>query len=85
MALTNGLHSMKDSQMQITDFLINRIVSGHNMTPDDLIERINEVTKDDVVAVADGIKACGNVFLPAMGKPERRKHDDSTRRRNVHG
>ena len=33
MALTNDLHSMKDSQMQITDFLINRIVSGHDMTP----------------------------------------------------
>jgi predicted Zn-dependent peptidase len=68
MALTNGLHSMKDSQMQITDFLINRIVSGHNMTPDDLIERINEVTKDDVVAVADGIKHAVTYFLTGDGK-----------------
>jgi hypothetical protein len=38
------------------------------MTPDYLIERINEVTKDEVVAVADGIKHAVTYFLTGDGK-----------------
>ncbi len=62
-ALINNIHSMKDSQMHITDMLINRIVSGHNMTPDQLIDRISKVTRAEVVGVADTIKHAVTYFL----------------------
>jgi predicted Zn-dependent peptidase len=68
MALTNDIQSMKDNQMQITDFLINRIVSGHSMTPDSLVKKINTVTREEVVEVAEGIKHAVTYFLTGSGK-----------------
>lgn len=62
-AMINNIHSMQDNQLQITDFLMNRIVSGHTMTPEALAEKISDVTREDVVAVADGIKHAVTYFL----------------------
>lgn len=68
-ALINNIHSTRDSQMQITDFLINRIVSGHGMTPEILIENIKRVTKEDVVDIADEIKHDVTYFLTGKDEP----------------
>lgn len=62
-ALINDIYSMQDSQLHTADFLINRIVSGHTMTPKVLVERISDVTREDVAAVADGIEHAVTYFL----------------------
>ncbi len=62
-ALINGIHSMQDNQLQIVDFLINKIVSGHDMTPEVLVERIEQVTKEDVTGIADEIEHVVTYFL----------------------
>ncbi len=67
-ALINGIHSMQDSQIQITDFLINRIVSNHGMTPEMLAKRIAQVTKKDVVNITDRIKHVVTYFLTGHKK-----------------
>ncbi len=67
-ALINNIRSMKDNKMHITDLLVDRIISGYRMTPDMLIEKIEKVTREEVVKAADSIKHAVTYFLTAAGK-----------------
>jgi len=55
-SLVNGILSMKDSQTQMVDFLINKKVSGHEMTMEDLMNGIEKVTSDQVSMVAKRVQ-----------------------------
>ncbi len=72
-SLINGILSMKDSQMQMVDFLINKKISGHRMNTDCLISGIEETTVEQVSEMAGRIKPGVVYFLTSIEKTEGRK------------
>jgi predicted Zn-dependent peptidase len=70
-ALINDILSMKDSQAQMVDFLINRIISGHRMTPESLIKSIKTVSLEQVSEVSHKVKPVITYFLTSTGEDGR--------------
>jgi predicted Zn-dependent peptidase len=68
-ALTNDLLAMKDSQSQTVDFLVNRILSKHNRTPEQLIEEINTVTVNKVSEMGVRVIPVIKYFLTSNDDP----------------
>jgi len=62
-ALVNDILSMKDNQAQTVDFLLNRIISGHGMTPQTLIKEIERVTVQEVREVSGKVEPVVTYFL----------------------
>lgn len=65
-ALTNDLLAMKDSQSQMVDFLVNRILSGHHWTPEQLVEEIESVTVHQVSEMGCRIRPVITYFLTSI-------------------
>ncbi|WP_434630544.1 pitrilysin family protein [Thermoanaerobacterium thermosaccharolyticum] len=55
-ALNTSMNSVKDSATQISDFYFSQNLSHTNYSIDDFINKINEVTKKDIVAVSKNIQ-----------------------------
>jgi len=50
--LVNSLKSMKDEQVQLLDFNYSQILLGSSLTIDEIIEKIQNVTVDQVVEIS---------------------------------
>lgn len=73
-ALVNDLLAMNDSQNQIADFLINKKISGHQFSPDDLIRGIKETTAEQISRVAERVQPGIIYFL--TGKEQAREEEE---------
>lgn len=67
-SLINGILSTKDNQMQMVDFLINKKISGHQMTTEDLINGIEQTTADRVSRMAERVQPGIEYFLTSTGE-----------------
>ena len=54
--IENSLNSMRDEQAQMLDFNYTQILTGTNRTLEEIIEKVNKVTIEDVVSVASKIE-----------------------------
>lgn len=68
-ALANSFNSMRDSLAGMEDFYMSQIICKTDDTLDGIIEKINAVTKDEIVAVGKKIKENTIYFL--TGKEEK--------------
>lgn len=62
-SIETGIRSLKDSQLQIVDFNLSQIIAGTEDTPDDIIEKVKKVSKQDVMDVAKYIEMDTVYFL----------------------
>jgi len=53
--LVNSLKSMKDEQVQLLDFNYSQILLGSSMKIDEIIEKIQQVTVEDVVKISERV------------------------------
>ncbi|MBE7011615.1 MAG: insulinase family protein [Ruminococcaceae bacterium] len=68
-ALANSFNSMRDSLAGMEDFYMSQIICKTNDTLDGIIDKINGVTKDEIVEVGKKIKLNTIYFL--TGKEEK--------------
>lgn len=66
-ALINDILSMKDNQAQTVDFLLNRIISGHGMSPRTLVKEIERVTVQEVREASEKVEPVVTYFLTSTG------------------
>ena len=64
-SMETGIKSLQDSQINIVDFYLSQIVSGTNYNFSDIIEKIKNVTQEDVVRAASYISLDTVYFLTA--------------------
>ncbi len=64
-SIETGIHSLKDSQLQIVDFYLSQLIAGTHDTMEDVIEKTKGVTKQDVVKVSKKILLDTEYFLTA--------------------
>lgn len=62
-SIETGIKSLKDSQLQIVDFYLSQYISATNDSPDDIIENVKKVTKEDVADISKRIKLDTVYFL----------------------
>lgn len=67
MALVNGYSSMYDDPRSLQSLCLGEIVSGGNYTPDDYINKLKKLTKEDVIRVSNKIEADTVYFLTGKG------------------
>lgn len=71
-SLVTGLKSMQDSQGAMADFYLSQHLSGTNDSVESFIEKINAVTKDDVIRVSKNLTLDTVYFLTSLsGEGER--------------
>jgi predicted Zn-dependent peptidase len=61
--IESGIKSLKDSQLYMVDFYLSQIVVNMNDTLDTVIEKVKNVTRQDVVNIAAKIKLDTVYFL----------------------
>lgn len=64
--IENSINSMKDSQLSLTDFSLGQNILGIDETLDSVIEKINAVTKDDLIKISESIKIDTIYFLTGV-------------------
>ena len=64
-SLETGVHSLKDSQLQVVDFYLSQIISDTHDTLEGLLQKLKRVTKKDVVEVAKKLQLDTVYFLTA--------------------
>lgn len=64
-SMETGIKSLTDSQTNIVDFYLSQIISGTSDSFGDVIDKIRNVSKDDVVRVAQRITLDTVYFLTA--------------------
>lgn len=62
-SLKTGIMSLKDSQLYVVDFYLSQLINGTHDTMETLVEKINRVTVDDIIKVADKIQLDTVYFL----------------------
>lgn len=55
-SIETGIKSLKDSQLQVVDFNLSQIIAGTKDSPDDIINKVKKVTKQDVIDIAKRIE-----------------------------
>ncbi len=63
--METGIKSLRDSQMNIVDFYLSQSVSGTNDNFNDVIEKVNKVSLQDIVSIASNITLDTIYFLTA--------------------
>lgn len=63
MYLMNGIRSVRDSIWSISDYIYTLSVQGQKRSPEEIMERIQSVTVDELVQVADKIRLDTIYFL----------------------
>jgi len=61
--LTTVLKQTSDSQRSLNEFYMTGILSGHRITPDEYIKKINATTKEDIVRLSRNIKLQTEFYL----------------------
>jgi len=64
-----------DSPVQLEDFYLSAILQGLDCTPDELAAMIEFVTKDDIVAIANGTE-CDTIYF-MKGLPEDEEEEEA--------
>ncbi|MHB8061850.1 MAG: EF-P 5-aminopentanol modification-associated protein YfmF [Ruminiclostridium sp.] len=64
-SLETGIQSLKDSQLQVVDFYLGQLISGTHDTLEGLFDKIQRVTKQDVINIAKKIQLDTMYFLTA--------------------
>ena len=59
----NGLLSLKDSLYAISDFYFNQSIRGKNITIEEMVEKLTEITKEDIMKVAGKLQPDMVYFL----------------------
>ncbi len=62
-SIKTGIMSLKDSQLYVVDFYLSQLINGTHDTMETLVEKINRVTVDDIIKVADKIQLDTVYFL----------------------
>ncbi|WP_010252217.1 EF-P 5-aminopentanol modification-associated protein YfmF [Acetivibrio cellulolyticus] len=62
-SIETGIKSLKDSQLQVVDFNLSQMIAGTKDSPDDIIERIKKVSRQDVIDIAKKIEMDTVYFL----------------------
>ncbi|EPR08246.1 EF-P 5-aminopentanol modification-associated protein YfmF [Ruminiclostridium papyrosolvens] len=62
-SLKTGIMSLKDSQLYVVDFYLSQLINGTHDTMETLVEKINKVTVDDIIKVADKLQLDTVYFL----------------------
>ncbi len=62
-SIETGIKSLKDSQLQVVDFNLSQIIAGTKDSPDDIIEKVKKVTRQDVMDIAKNIEMDTVYFL----------------------
>lgn len=62
-SIETGIKSLKDSQLQIVDFNLSQIIAGTKDSPDDIIEKVKRVSRQDVMDIAKFIEMDTVYFL----------------------
>ena len=62
-SIKTGIMSLKDSQLYVVDFYLSQLINGTHDTMETLIEKINRVTVDDIIKVADKVQLDTVYFL----------------------
>jgi len=65
-SMETGIKSLKDSQLQVVDFYLSQHIIGTDDGPNDMIEKIKQVTKKDVVDIAGKIQLDTVYFLTSL-------------------
>ena len=66
----SGLSQLSDSPSAIEAFNFRRFLAGVDETPDEVADKIRDVTKDDIVSVAKNIRIDTVYFLDGTGEEE---------------
>lgn len=62
-SIETGIKSLKDSQLQVVDFNLSQTIAGTKDSPDDIIEKVKKVTRQDVMDIAKNIEMDTVYFL----------------------
>ncbi|AEY65701.1 pitrilysin family protein [Clostridium sp. BNL1100] len=62
-SIKTGIMSLKDSQLYVVDFYLSQLINGTHDTMENLVEKINRVTVDDIIKVADKVQLDTIYFL----------------------
>lgn len=62
-SIETGIKSLKDSQLQVVDFNLSQMIAGTKDSPDDIIEKVKKVTRQDVIDVSKSIEMDTVYFL----------------------
>lgn len=62
-SIETGIKSLKDSQLQVVDFNLSQTIAGTKDSPDDIIEKVKKVTRQDVMEIAKNIEMDTVYFL----------------------
>lgn len=65
-SIETGVKSLKDSQLHVVDFYLSQYIIGIDDAPNDIIEKVKQVTKKDVVDIAEKIKLDTLYFLTSL-------------------
>jgi predicted Zn-dependent peptidase len=65
-SMETGVKSLIDSQLQVVDFYLSQHIIGKDDGPNDIIEKVKQVTKKDVVDIAEKIKLDTLYFLTSL-------------------
>jgi predicted Zn-dependent peptidase len=61
--VVNNLRTIMDSQGRIEDFYLGQLIEGLDESPEELAERVSQVTADEVKTIASGVAADAIYFL----------------------
>lgn len=67
-SLETGIHSLKDSQLQVVDFNFSQLIAQTHDTFEGILSKIKRVTKRDVVAITDKIQLDTVYFLTSQAE-----------------
>ena len=62
-SIETGIKSLKDSQLQVVDFNLSQIIAGTKDSPDDIIQKVKKVSRQDVIDIAKNIEMDTVYFL----------------------
>ena len=60
--METGIKSLKDSQLQIVDFNFGQTITGTNETFESIIEKIKNVSKEDIINISNRISWIQFIF-----------------------
>lgn len=67
-SIETGIQSLKDSQLQVVDFYLSQLISQTHDTLETLLDKIQRVTKKDVIDISKKMQLDTVYFLTAVPK-----------------
>ncbi len=69
LSLINSLRSVNDGVSSVSNWYFSRIIDNDIITPEEMVNRINAVTKEEIIKAADSMKA-DTVYVLTSDKKE---------------